>query len=157
MQRAQVRSLKPIRSFCLRGALTLAFILRRWHFGVQFSRSVVSDSLRPHESQHARPPCPSSAPRVHSDSCPLSRWCHPTISGGLVVKNSPADAGDMGSIPGLERSPGEGNGNPLQNSYLEFPQTEEPGGPQSMGSQRVGHDWVTELNWSTREVSISKL
>ena len=49
----------------------------RW---VQFSRSVVSDSLRPHESQHARPPCPSPSPGVHSDSCPSSPWCHPAIS-----------------------------------------------------------------------------
>ena len=46
---------------------------------VQFSRSVVSDSLRPHGLQHARPPCPSPTPRVYSNSCPLSRWCHPTI------------------------------------------------------------------------------
>ena len=46
---------------------------------VQFSRSVVSDSLRPHESQHARPPCPSPTPGVHSDSRPTSQWCHPTI------------------------------------------------------------------------------
>ena len=46
----------------------------------QFSRSVVSDSLRPRRLQHARPPCPSPAPRVYSDSCPLSWWCHPTIS-----------------------------------------------------------------------------
>ena len=44
---------------------------------VQFSRSVVSDSLRPHESQHARPPCPSPTPGVCSNSCPSSRWCHP--------------------------------------------------------------------------------
>ena len=51
---------------------------------VQFSRSVVSDSLRPHESQHARPPCPSPAPRVHSDSHPLSQWCHPAISSSVV-------------------------------------------------------------------------
>ena len=43
---------------------------------VQFSSSVVSDSLQPHESQHARPPCPSPTPGVHSDSCPLSQWCH---------------------------------------------------------------------------------
>ena len=47
---------------------------------IQFSRSVVSDSLGPHESQHTRPPCPSSTPRVHSNSCPSSRWCHPDIS-----------------------------------------------------------------------------
>ena len=51
---------------------------------VQFSRSVVSDSLQPHESQHARPPCPSPSPRIHSDSCPLSRWCHPAISSSVV-------------------------------------------------------------------------
>ena len=51
---------------------------------VQFSRSVVSDSLQPHESQHARPPCPSPTPGVHSDSCPSSQWCHPAIS-SLVV------------------------------------------------------------------------
>ena len=45
---------------------------------VQFSRSVMSDSLRPHELQHAWPPCPSQTPGVHSNSCPLSRWCHPS-------------------------------------------------------------------------------
>ena len=47
---------------------------------VQFSHSVVSDSLRPHESQHTRPPCPSPTPGVYSNSCPSSRWCHPVIS-----------------------------------------------------------------------------
>ena len=47
---------------------------------VQFSRSVVSDSLRPHEPQHARRPCPSPTPGVYPNPCPLSRWCHPTIS-----------------------------------------------------------------------------
>ena len=51
---------------------------------VQFSRSVVSNSLRPHEPQHARPPCPSPTPRVHPNPCPLSWWCHPTISSSVV-------------------------------------------------------------------------
>ena len=51
---------------------------------VQFSRSVMSDSLQPHESQHARPPCPSPSPGVHSDSRPSSRWCHPAISSSVV-------------------------------------------------------------------------
>ena len=51
---------------------------------VQFSLSVVSDALRPHESQHTRPPCPSPTPRVHSDSCPSSPWCHPAISSSVV-------------------------------------------------------------------------
>ena len=47
---------------------------------VQFSRSVVSDSLRPHDPQHTRPPCPSPTPGVHPNPRPSSRWCHPTIS-----------------------------------------------------------------------------
>jgi len=55
---------------------------------VQFSCSVVSDSLRLHESQHARPPCPSPTPRVHSNPCPSSRWCHPAISSSVVPFSS---------------------------------------------------------------------
>ena len=55
---------------------------------VQFSRSVVSDSLRPHESQHARPLCPSPTPGVHSNSCPSSRWCHLTISFSVIPFSS---------------------------------------------------------------------
>ena len=51
---------------------------------VQFSHSVMSDSLRPRELQHARPPCPSPTPRVYSNSCPLSQWCHPAISFSVV-------------------------------------------------------------------------
>ena len=51
---------------------------------VQFSCSVVSNSLRPHESQHAWPPCPSPTPRVHSNSCPSSRWCHPAIPSSVI-------------------------------------------------------------------------
>ena len=51
---------------------------------VQFSHSVVSNSLPPHESQHSRPPCPSPSPGVHSDSRPLSQWCHPAISFSVV-------------------------------------------------------------------------
>ena len=51
---------------------------------VQFSLSVVSDPLQPHELQHARPPCPSPTPKVHSNSCPSSWWCHPAISSFVV-------------------------------------------------------------------------
>ena len=50
---------------------------------VQFSRSVVSDSLQPHEPQHARPPCPSPTPGVHPNPCPSSWWCHLAISSSL--------------------------------------------------------------------------
>ena len=55
---------------------------------VQFSRSVVSDSLRPREPQHTRPPCPSPTPRVYPNSCPLSQWCHAIISPSAVPFSS---------------------------------------------------------------------
>ena len=54
----------------------------------QISRSVMSDSLRAHESQHARPPCPTPSPGVHSDSRPSSQWCHPAISSSVVPFSS---------------------------------------------------------------------
>ena len=58
------------------------------NLSVQFSCSVVPDSLRPHELQHTRPPCPSPTPRVHSNSPPSSRWCHPAISSSVVPFSS---------------------------------------------------------------------
>ena len=67
--------------------------------------------------------------------------------GGSEVKASSWNAGDQGSIPGSGRSPGEGNGNPLQYSCLENPM-EDPGRLQSTGLQRVGHEWVTSLTHS---------
>ena len=50
----------------------------------QFTHSIVLDSPRPHESQHARPPCPSPTPGVHSNSCPSSQWCHPAVSSSVI-------------------------------------------------------------------------
>ena len=70
-----------------------------WFSSVQFSRSVVSDSLRPHESQHARPPCPSPTPRVHWDSRPSSKWCHPAISSSVPFFSCPK------SLPASESFP----------------------------------------------------
>ena len=67
---------------------------------VQFSCSVVSDSLRPHESQQARPPCPSPSPGVHSNSRPSSRWCHPAISSSVVPSSSCSQ-----SLPASESFP----------------------------------------------------
>ena len=67
---------------------------------VQFSHSVVSDSLQPHEPQHARPPCPSPTPRVHPNPCPLSWWCHPTISSSVIPFSScPQSFPASGSFP----------------------------------------------------------
>ena len=59
---------------------------------VQFSHSVVSDSLCPRELQHTRPPCPSQTPRVYSNSCPSSRWCHPAISSSVIPSPSCAQS-----------------------------------------------------------------
>ena len=67
---------------------------------LQFSCSVVSDSLRPHESQHARPPCPSPTPGVYPNSCSSSRWRHPTISSSLIPFSScPQSLPASGSFP----------------------------------------------------------
>ena len=65
------------------------YILCNWRWkgsivSVQFSHSVMSDSLQPHGLQHTRPPSPSPTPRVYSNSCPLSQWCHPTISSSVI-------------------------------------------------------------------------
>ena len=125
---------------------------------VQFSHSVVSDSLQPHRLLHARHPCPLPTPRTCSSSCPSSRCGHPTISSSVFPfssslqsfpasgsfstqsarpirwpkywsfgfsgsngKESACKAGDLDSIPGSGRSPGEGNGYPLQYSCLKNP------------------------------------
>ena len=66
---------------------------------VQFSCSVVSDSLRPHESQYARPPCPSPTPGVHSNSRPSSQWCHPAISSSVVPFSSCPQSPQHQSFP----------------------------------------------------------
>ena len=72
-----IRSLQPFQEDCFPLFSSLCC-------SVQFSRSVVSDSLWPHESQHARTACPSPTPGVYPNSCPLSPWCHPTISSSVV-------------------------------------------------------------------------
>ena len=80
---------------CMKRCSTLLIIS-----SVQFSHSVVSDSLRPHESQHTTPPCPSPTPRVHSNSCPSSRWCHPAISSSVIPFSSCSQ-----SLPASESFP----------------------------------------------------
>ena len=66
---------------------------------VQFSCSVVSNSLRPHESQHARPHCPSPTPGVYPNVCPSSRWCHPAISSSVIPFFCPQSFPALGSFP----------------------------------------------------------
>ena len=74
---------------CVLPSLDLRVFTELWVFSlVQFSRSVVSNSLRPYESQHTRPPRPSSTPGVYPNSCPLSQWCHPAISSSVIPFSS---------------------------------------------------------------------
>ena len=92
-----------------------------WLGSVQFSRSVVSDSLRPHGLQHVRLPSPSPTPGVHSNSCPSSRWCHPATSSAVVPLSScPQSLPASGSFPmsQLFTSGGQSIGVPASASVL---------------------------------------
>ena len=78
-------------SFELHGSVWIFYIWCLWPIHLLlFSHSVMSDSLQPHGPQHARPPCSSPTPGVYSDSCPLSQWCHPTISSCLPLLLPPS-------------------------------------------------------------------
>ena len=87
----QLSSIKPNIREVFKNVVNLLISFLFWKIqfsSVQFSRSVVSNSLRPHELQHARPPCPSPTPGVHSDSCSSSQWCHPATSSSVVPFSS---------------------------------------------------------------------
>jgi len=126
-----------------------------FHRSDQISRSVVSDSLRPHESQHARPPCPSPTPGVHADSCPSSQWCHPAISSSVIPFSSCPQ-----SLPASESFPMSqlfawGGWMASLTRWMwvwvnsgSWWWTGRPGVLPFMGSRRIGHDWAAELNWT---------
>ena len=139
----------------------------------QFSCSVVSDSLWPHGLQHPRPPCPSPTPGVYSNSCPLSRWCHPAISSSVIPFSSSLQCyqeltnwnrpwrwerlkvggeGDNSSWDGWMASPTQWTWVWVNPGSWRW--TERPGVLQFMGSQRVGHDWATELNWTEPNIEL---
>ena len=86
-QRQKYRSMEKNRKPRGKSTHLWASYLRQFS-SVQFSHSVMSNSLRPHELQHARPPCPSPSPGVHSDSHPSIQWCHPAISSSVVPFSS---------------------------------------------------------------------
>ena len=83
------RKLNDVKVWKNHSSLKYFLCLEPFQFSsVQFSHSAMSDSLPPHGPQHARPPCPSPTPWVYSNSCPLSQWCHPTISSSVVPFSS---------------------------------------------------------------------
>ena len=128
----------------------------------QLSRSVVSESLQPHGLQHTRLSCPSPTTRAYSNSCPLSRWCHPTLSTSVDPYSScPLSLPASGSFPmsqfftsggqssgGLKMSCREGNGNQLQYSCLENPMDR---GAWQATVHRVAKS-QTWLKWLNRDV-----
>ena len=96
---------QPTSSILLCCIEEIAFHFSVFNDSVQFSRSVMSDSLWPHESQHARPPCLSPTPRVYSNPCPSSRWCHPAISSSVIPFSScPQSLPASGSFPMREQN-----------------------------------------------------
>ena len=113
----------------------------------QFTCSVMSDSLQPHESQHARPPCPSPTPRVYSNSCPSRRWCHPAISSSVVPFSScPQSLPASGSFQMSQLSAWGGQSTGVSASALVLPMNMEDWSPlgwtgwislQSKGFSRV--------------------
>ena len=123
-----------------------------------FSHSVVSNSLWSHVLQHIRLSCPSPSLGACWNSCPLSQWCHPTISSSVVpfsscLQSFPAS----GSFPVSQLFPSGGQNVGASASASVFPMNIQAWFPlgwaglislQSKGSQRVGHNWTTELNWT---------
>ena len=127
----------------------------------------MSNSLRPHGLQHARLPCPLLSSGVCWNSGPLNQWCCPTrgwdgwdglgvipmkpyqgFPGGSASKEPTCNVGDLGSIPGLERSPGEGHGNPLQYSCLENPHAQR----SLEGYSPRGHKELDMTEWLSKEL-----
>ena len=114
---------------------------------VQFSRSIISNSLWPHEWQHARPPCPSQALGVYSNSCPSSQWCHPTISSSVVPFSScPQSLPASGSFPMSQLFPWGGQSTGVSSSASVLPMNTQGWSPlgwtgwislQSKGLSRV--------------------
>ena len=118
----------------------------QFSISVQFSRSVVSDSLWPHELQHARPPCPSPAPRVYSDSCPLTRWCDWAISSSVIPFFCPQSLPVSGSFPMGQLFPWSGQSTGVSASASILPMNTQDWSPlgwtgwiflQSKGLSRV--------------------
>ena len=116
-------------------------------FSVQFSCSIVSDSLRPHELQHARPPCPAPTPGVYSNSCLSSWWCHPAISSSVVPFSScPQSFPASGSFPMSQLFPWGGQSTGVSASASVLPMNTQDWSPsgwtgwislQSKGLSRV--------------------
>ena len=139
-------------------------LLNFYFSSVQFSHSVVSDSLQPHELQHARPPCPSPTPGIHSNSHPSSWWWHPAISSSVVPFSSfPQSLPASESFPVSQLFVWGGQSTQVSASASFLPMNTQAWSPlewtgwislQSKGLSRVGHNWATELNFTRRKKNV---
>ena len=121
---------------------------------VQFSRSVVSDSLWPHELQHARPPCPSQTPGVYSNSCPSSRWCHPAISSSVVPFSSyPQSLPASGSFPMSQLFSGGGQSTWVSASASVLPMNTQDWSPIGWTVPRVFSNTTVQKSNMLLEIS----
>ena len=112
---------------------------------VQYSHSVVSNSLQPHELQHARPPCPSPTPGVHPNPCPLSWWCHPAISSSVVPFSSwPQSFPASGSFPMSQLFPSGGQSTGVSASTSVLPMNTQDWSPLG---------WTGWISWQSKGVS----
>ena len=120
-----------------------------WPSSVQFSHSVMSDSLWPHESQHARPPCPSPTPGVYSNSCPSSWWCHPTISSSVVLFSyCPQSLPASGSLPMSQLFAWGGQSIGVSASASVLPMNTQDWSPTSSNTSRLWRFFITSIqNW----------
>ena len=131
---------------------------------VQFSCSVMSDSLQPYEPQHARPPCLSPTPRAYLNSCPLSQWCYPTISFSVVPFSScPQSFPALGSFPMSQLFAWGGQSIGVSASTWVLPKNTQDWSPLgwtawiSLQSKNEGHHPVVEIVLKFSSTSILKL
>ena len=121
--------------------------INQYQYQYQFTCSVMSDSLQPHESHHARPPCPSPTPGVYSNPCPFSRWCQPAIVSSVIPFSScPQSLPASGSFPMSQLFAGGGHSTGVSASALVLPMNTQDWSPwgwtgwislQSKGLSRV--------------------
>ena len=129
-------------------------ILQLLFSSVQFSLSVLSDSLQPHEPQHTRPPCPSPTPRVHPNPCPLCQWCHPAISSSVVPFSScPQSLPESGSFPMSQLFARGGQSIGVSASISVFPMNTQDWSPLGwtgwISLQSKGFSSLLQLLWTT--------
>jgi len=137
----------------------------KYVISVQFSRSVVSNSLQPHELQHARPLCPSPTPGVHSNSHPSSRWCHPAISSSVIPFSCPQSLPASESFPKSQLFTWDGQSTGVSALASVLPKNTQDWSPlgwtgwislQSKGLSRVFFNTTVQKHQFAKTIALTK-